>query len=86
MSEFRAGADGRCPITPAARAQRARDFQTLLRQTAQNSRDFQLVCEWLTTTPEVATRRRRPLTVQLDGLISRLRRLKAMLAEAEGPD
>jgi hypothetical protein len=86
MSEFRAGADGRCPITPAARAQRARDFQTLLLQTAQDSRDFQLVCELLTATPEVATRLRRPLTVQLDGFISRLRRLKAMLAEAEGPD
>jgi hypothetical protein len=86
MSEFRAGADGQYPITPAARAQRARGFQTLVRQTAQNSRDFQLVCEWLSATPEVATRLRRPLTVPLDGLISRLRRLKAMLAEAEGLD
>jgi hypothetical protein len=44
------------------------------------------VCEWLTATPEVATRLRRPLTVPLDGVISRLRRLKAMLAEAEGLD
>ena len=86
MSEFRAGADGRCPITPAARAQRARDCQTRWLQTAQDSRTFQLVCDWLTATPEVATRLRRPLTVPLDGLISRLRRLKAMLAEAEGPD
>jgi hypothetical protein len=86
MSEFRAGADGRCPMTPAARAQRARDFQTLLRQTAQDSRNFQLVCEWLTATPEVAIRLCRPLTVQLDGFISRLRRLKVRLAEAEGPD
>ena len=33
-----------------------------------------------------ATRLCRPLTVQLDGFISRLRRLKVMLAEAEGPD
>jgi hypothetical protein len=58
----------------------------LLLQTAQDSRDFKLVCELLTATPEVVTRLQRPLTVQLDGIMLWLRQLKAMLAEPEGPD
>jgi hypothetical protein len=58
----------------------------LLLQTAQDSRDFQLACELLTATPEVVTRFRHPLTVQLDGFRLWLRQLNAMLAEPEGPD
>ena len=58
----------------------------MLLQTAQDSRDFQLACELLTATPEVVTRFRRPLTVQLDGFMLRLRQPKAMLAEPEDPD
>ena len=58
----------------------------MLLQTAQDSRDFQLMCELLTATPEVVTRLRCPLTVQLDGFMLRLRQLNAMLAEPEGPD
>ena len=58
----------------------------MLLQPAQDSRDVQLVCGWLTATPEVVTRVRRPLTMPLDGFRLRLRQLNAMPAEPEGLD
>jgi len=58
----------------------------VLLQPAQDSRDVQLVCDWLTATPEVVTRVRGPLTMPLDGFRLRLRQLNAMAAEPEGLD